>query len=108
MSTEIFCGYGPVDAYLADGFERVPGMSSRFSASICARVLRRQAEAGFKGPVVEIGTFEGRFLVAMALALEPGERAYGFDTFDWPDERWRSAFSRTAARTGLGRSGSRP
>jgi hypothetical protein len=107
MSTEIFCGYGPVDAYLADGFERVPGMSSRFSAAICARVLRRQAEAGFKGPVVEIGTFEGRFLVAMALALEPGEPTGSIPSIG-QTSRWRSAFSRTAARTGLGRSGSRP
>jgi hypothetical protein len=102
MSTEIFCGYGPVDAYLADGFERVPGMSSRFSAAICARVLRRQAEAGVKGPVVEIGTFEGRFLVAMALALEPGERAYGFDTFDWPDEQVEERFLANCRANGVG------
>jgi Methyltransferase domain len=85
VTFEAASGYEPVDAYLADGFERVRGMSSRFSAAICARVLRRQSEAGIGGPVVEIGTFEGRFLIAMALALEPGERAYGFDTFDWPD-----------------------
>jgi hypothetical protein len=65
MSSEIVAGHPPVDAYLAAGFARVRGMSSRFSAAICARVLRRQSEAGVTGPVVEIGAFEGRFLIAM-------------------------------------------
>jgi hypothetical protein len=78
-------GHAAVDRYLADGFDQVPGMSSRFSAAICARVLRRQSEAGVTGPVLEIGAFEGRFFIAMALALEAGERAYGVDTFTWPD-----------------------
>lgn len=85
MDQPIFSGHPAVDRYLAGGFDQVRGMSSRFSAAICARVLRRQSEAGVSGPVVEIGTFEGRFFIAMALALEEGERAYGFDTFDWPD-----------------------
>lgn len=85
MQRPVLSGHPPVDRYLAGGFDRVRGMSSRFSAAICARVLRRQTEAGVTGPVAEIGTFEGRFFIAMALALEAGERAYGFDTFDWPD-----------------------
>jgi hypothetical protein len=72
-------------------------MSSRFSAAICARVLRRQSEAGVAGPVVEIGAFEGRFLIAMALALEPGERAYGVDTFTGRMRASRSASSPIAA-----------
>jgi hypothetical protein len=85
MEQPVASGHAPVDRYLAEGFDKVPGMSSRFSAAICARVLRRQSEAGVAGPVVEIGAFEGRFLIAMALALEPGERTYGVDTFTWPD-----------------------
>jgi hypothetical protein len=85
MDLPVASGHPPVDRYLVEGFERVQGMSSRFAAAICARVLRRQSEIGIAGPVVEIGAFEGRFFIAMALALEAGERAYGLDTFDWPD-----------------------
>lgn len=79
-------GYGPVDRYLAEGFEQVPGMSSRFAAAIAAYILRRQTEMGVVGPIAEIGTFEGRFLIALALALGDSEQAFGFDKFDWPDD----------------------
>lgn len=80
-------GIAAVDAYLADGFETVRGMSSRFSAGVVGHLLRRQSEMGVCGSVAEIGTFEGRFFVAMALALAPGEKAYGFDLFSWPDDK---------------------
>jgi Methyltransferase domain len=101
VSLPIASGHPPVDRYLADGFERVRGMSSRFSAAICARVLRRQSEAGVTGPVAEIGAFEGRFLIAMALALEPGECAYGFDTFDWPDHKVEERFIANCRANGV-------
>ena len=68
-------GHPAVEAYLADGFERVVGMSSRFAAAICARLLRLQTTEGVSGPIAEIGAFEGRFFIALAHALEPGEIA---------------------------------
>jgi Methyltransferase domain len=74
-----------VDTYLTDGFDDVRGMSSRFATAICAYLLARQTELGIAGHVAEIGTFEGRFFIAMALALAEGERALGIDTFVWPD-----------------------
>jgi hypothetical protein len=77
-------GIPATDRFLADGYTDVPGFSSRFAASICGHLLRRQSEQGVTGSIAEIGTYEGRFFVAMGLALQPGEHAYGFDLFDWP------------------------
>jgi predicted O-methyltransferase YrrM len=94
-------GIPAVDAYLAAGFETVRGMSSRFSATICAHLMRRQSEMGIRGGVAEIGTFEGRFFIAMALSLVDREHAYGFDLFTWPDDRVLDRFTANAARNGL-------
>jgi hypothetical protein len=90
--TLVVSGHPAVDCYLAEDFERVPGMSSRFAAAISCHLVRRQAELGVAGPVAEIGAFEGRFLIALALALRDGERAFGLDTFDWPDEGLEARF----------------
>ena len=82
---DIVSGHAAIDAYLADRYARVRGMSSRFAAAICGHLIRRQSEFGIAGDLVEIGTFEGRFFIAMALGLAAGERAVGIDRFDWPD-----------------------
>jgi hypothetical protein len=79
-------GHLAIDRYLAEGYAAVPGMSSRFAAGICGHLVRRQTELGISGSIVEIGTFEGRFFIALALGLAPGEHAFGFDTFVWPDD----------------------
>jgi hypothetical protein len=78
-------GISAVDRYLADGYLEVLGMSSRFAAAIACATLRIQSENGIAGHAAEIGTFEGRFFIAMAHALGPGERAIGIDHFEWPD-----------------------
>jgi hypothetical protein len=78
-------GLNPVDRYLSDGFSHVRGMSSRFSTAICAHLAARQTALGIRGHVAEIGTFEGRFLIALALTLAHGEMALGIDPFTWPD-----------------------
>jgi hypothetical protein len=78
-------GIPAVDRYLADGYVEVLGMSSRFAAAIACATLRIQSEAGISGHAAEIGTFEGRFFIAMAHALAPGERAIGIDHFEWPN-----------------------
>src|SRR5690606_24789101 len=78
-------GIPAVDRYLADGYLEVLGMSSRFAAAIACATMRIQTQAGIGGNVAEIGTFEGRFFIAMAHALGPGERAIGIDHFEWPD-----------------------
>jgi Methyltransferase domain len=97
-----FCSGNPaVDRYIAEGYETVRGMSSRFSATICGHVIRRQTELGISGHFAEVGTFEGRFFIAMALGLAPGEKALGIDTFDWPNAGLFDRFNAHCARFGL-------
>ncbi len=97
----IVSGHPVIDRYLADGYAAVPGMSSRFAATICGHLVRRQSELGIVGNIAEIGTFEGRFFIALALGLAPGEHAYGFDAFDWPDPGVLDRFLGHCDRCGL-------
>jgi len=101
--SSVSSGHPATDRYLAERFERVRGMSSRFSAAICARIVHRQPRIGVKGPIAEIGAFEGRFLIPLALGLGPGERAYAIDTFDWPDKRVEERFLEHCRAAGLAR-----
>ena len=94
-------GHPAVEAYLADGYERVVGMSSRFAAAICARLLRLQTEEGVFGPIAEIGAFEGRFFIALAHALEPGEIALGIDIFEWPNPEVKERFEANCLKYGI-------
>src|SRR5437588_740376 len=99
-----FCSGNPaVDRYIAEGYDSVRGMSSAFAATICGHVIRRQSDLGIKGHIAEIGTFEGRFFIAMALGLAPGEHALGIDTFDWPNAGLLDLFHSHCARLGLAR-----
>lgn len=94
-------GHPAVAAYLAEGYDSVPGMSSRFAAAICSRLLQLQVEEGLSGPVAEIGTFEGRFFIALAHALEPGEVALAIDTFEWPDAGVKERFEANCLKHGI-------
>jgi predicted O-methyltransferase YrrM len=96
-------GNAAVDRYLDEGYDAVLGMSSRFAATICGHVMRRQTELGIGGHFLEIGTFEGRFFIAMALGLAAGERALGIDSFDWPDDGLLDRFHANCVRHGLAR-----
>ena len=78
-------GIAACDAYLANGYNAVVGMSSQFAAGVTCGLLRIQSAAGVTGPVVEVGAFEGRFLIALAKSLAPGEHVLGIDLFDWPN-----------------------
>ena len=101
--SDIASGHPAVDLYLAQGYERVRGMSSRFAAAICGYLIRRQTEIGIGGEIVEIGTFEGRFFIAMALGLAADETALGIDRFDWPDAGIEGRFHANCAAHGLAR-----
>ncbi len=39
---DVASGYPAIDLYLAQSYERVRGMSSRFAAAICGHLIRRQ------------------------------------------------------------------
>jgi predicted O-methyltransferase YrrM len=94
-------GIPAVDAYLDDGYDKVIGMSSRFAAAICCGLLRIQSELGVKGPVAEVGAFEGRFFIALAKSLREGERALGIDVFEWPNSQVMDRFEANCARHGV-------
>jgi hypothetical protein len=99
---DIASGHPAIDLYLARSYEQVRGMSSRFAAAICGHLIRRQTELGVCGDLVEVGTFEGRFFIAMALGLAPGETALGLDRFDWPDAGIEARFHANCAAHGIG------
>lgn len=94
-------GIATVDAYLENGYGNVVGMSSRFAAAVTCGLMRIQSEMGVRGPVAEIGTFEGRFFIAMAHALREGEVALGIDLFDWPNPEVLDRFEANCARHGV-------
>jgi len=98
---DIASGHPAIDCYLAKSYERVHGMSSRFAAAICGHLIRRQSALGIVGELVEIGTFEGRFFIAMALGLAPGEKALGIDRFDWPNDGVEGRFLANCAAHGI-------
>jgi hypothetical protein len=98
---DIASGHPAIDLYLAQSYERVRGMSSHFAAAICGHLIRRQSALGIGGGLLEIGTFEGRFFIAMALGLMPGERAIGIDRFDWPDPGVEGRFLANCAAHGI-------
>ena len=102
MSVEgVKSGLVEVDRYLDGGYATVVGMSSRFAAAVACGLMRIQTELGVKGPVAEIGTFEGRFFIAMAHALADGETALGIDLFDWPNPEVIDRFEANCARHGV-------
>lgn len=91
-------GLAEVDSYLAEGYGSVPGMSSRFAAAITCGLMRIQTGMGVAGDAAEIGTFQGRFFIALAKALQPGERALGIDRFDWPSPSVLDRFEENCSR----------
>ena len=99
----IVSGHPAIDLYLAQSYERVRGMSSRFAAAICGHLIRRQSALGIRGDLVEVGTFEGRFFIAIALGLASGEKAIGIDRFDWPDAGVEGRFLANCAAHGIPR-----
>lgn len=95
-------GVEVADRYIAGPYTSVVGMSSQFAAAICCGLLRIQTEQGVAGPAVEIGPFEGRFFIALAKALAPGEVALGIDLFNWPNPQVQDRFVANCDKHGVG------
>jgi predicted O-methyltransferase YrrM len=98
---KIKTGNKTVDAYLKNDYFSVVGMSSRFAAAIAARLLGIQSDLGVKGQFAEIGTFEGRFYIAMAHMLKADEKAVGIDLFDWPNPEIIDRFHQNCRKHGV-------
>jgi predicted O-methyltransferase YrrM len=100
-SAAVRSGIAAVDRYLDEGYDTVVGMSSRFAAAVCCGLMRIQGELGAKGPIVEIGPFEGRFFIALAHALARDEVALGIDLFDWPNPEVIDRFQANCRKHGV-------
>lgn len=94
-------GNPTLDQYLKQGYTKVRGMSSAFAAAISGHMIRRQSEMGIKGHIAEIGTFEGRFFIALGHGLAPREHAIGIDIFTWPSEKVLDNLHANCAAHGL-------
>jgi predicted O-methyltransferase YrrM len=89
------------ERYLAKSFNAVKGASSKISAVVAAHLLAAQSAQGLRGHVAEIGVFEGRFFIALALCVAPGERALATDVFTWPDEEVADRFLANCRAAGV-------
>lgn len=94
-------GDAAIDAYLQHRYFAVRGMSSGFAGAICAWLMLHQTRQGISGHMVEIGTFEGRLFVALAMALANGEHGFGIDSFDWPSEKVYDHFLANCRENGV-------
>jgi hypothetical protein len=101
---DLSSGDARLDAFLNEGYMQIRGMSSRFAAAICGRVILRQSELGITGDLAELGTFEGRFFVSMTMLMKPGEHALGIDVFTWPSPKVYDHILENCAAAGLDRS----
>lgn len=101
MPVELSTGDAVVDAYLHNKYDLVRGMSSTIGAAVATFILKEQSRRGVVGDILEIGAFEGRFLVPLCLAASHSDRVYGIDTFDWPDEHVRHRLETNLARGGV-------
>lgn len=101
MNNVFRSGLPACDHYIDALYDSVRGMSSRFAAIITCHLMRRQSEMGISGPIAEIGTFEGRYFIALALALQAGEKALAIDLFNWPNDGLLDLFRQHLARCGV-------
>ena len=60
-----------------------------------------QSKNGISGHFAEIGTFAGRYFIALSHALTGDERAIGFDTFHWPSPKVKTKLEDNIAKFGI-------
>lgn len=63
------------------GMTTVQGFLGARAARALSAILTYQRDAGLKGSIAEIGAFQGKTFIGMALAAESEERAIGLDIF---------------------------
>ena len=89
------------ERYLAEQFHRVKGASSKIGAFVATRVLAAQSDHGVRGQIAEIGVYEGRFFIALALCGRPDEKLIATDVFSWPDEAVADRFLANCQAAGV-------
>lgn len=86
------------DAYIDQHYTSVLGMSGPLSARIAGALLGYQSQNGIAGAIAEIGVFEGRFIIGLALAARQGEKIFAIDTWEWPDTNIKNRFMHNCSR----------
>jgi hypothetical protein len=76
-------------------------MSSRFAATVGAATMLIQSKRGIIGDFAEIGTFAGRYFIALSHALTGEERAIGIDNFAWPGPKVKTKLEENIAKYGV-------
>ncbi len=71
-----------IDAYWADGFNRVEGWVQDGNLPYLKHLDLVQRHAGITGQVAEIGVYHGKFLIALASFLPPGGKVTALDVFE--------------------------
>jgi hypothetical protein len=94
-------GVAAADEYIEQHYFSVHGMSSRFAATVGAATMRIQSDHGIIGHLAEIGTFAGRYFIALSHALTGDERAIGIDNFAWPSPKVKTKLEENIARYGV-------
>ena len=75
-----------IDSYWSDGFPHIQGWVSSGHLQPLKLVDEIQRSVGIKGHVAEIGVFHGKFLLALASLLNPGDKVTALDVFDDQDK----------------------
>jgi hypothetical protein len=94
-------GIQAADEYIEQHYFSVHGMSSRFAATVGAATMLIQSRNGITGHFAEIGTFAGRYFIALSHALTGDECAIGYDTFHWPSRKVKTKLEDNIARFGI-------
>jgi predicted O-methyltransferase YrrM len=76
-------------------------MSSSFAATVGVATMLIQSKHGISGHLAEIGTFAGRYFIALSHALTDDECAIGFDTFLWPSPQVKTKLESNIAKYGV-------
>jgi hypothetical protein len=87
--------------HLTKAFDRVKGASSKIAARVAVALLQAQSANGLRGGIAEIGVFEGRFFIPLALCCAPGESVSATDVFTWPDEGIAERFEQNCRAHGV-------
>ena len=87
--------------YFAAGMGDVTGFLTSGAAAAILTVLEVQARDGIAGPMAEIGTFHGKTLIGLGLALREQEAILGVDLFVHNGMDFEATLRANCARYGI-------